>query len=76
VSKSHHSLHEIVERHAAVLDALRTHDPEAAERALRLHIEEPGEWLRAALEQESAEAEEPKTTRKSRIGRVARRGIS
>jgi DNA-binding GntR family transcriptional regulator len=48
-----------------VVDALRTHDPDAAERALRLHIEEPGEWLRAALEQESAEADEPKTTRKS-----------
>ena len=55
VSKSHHSLREIVERHAAVVDALRTHDPDAAERALRLHIEEPGEWLRAALEEEAAE---------------------
>jgi DNA-binding GntR family transcriptional regulator len=65
VSKSHHSLREIVDRHAAVVDALRTHDPDAAERALRLHIEEPGEWLRAALEQESAEADEPKSTRKS-----------
>ena len=69
VSKSHHSLREIVERHAAVVAALRTHDPDAAERALRLHIEEPGEWLRAALEQESAEADERKTTRKSRISR-------
>lgn len=69
VSKSHHSLREIVERHAAVLDALQTRDPDTAERALRLHIEEPGEWLRAALEQESVDAEEPKTTRKSRISR-------
>ena len=33
VSKSHHSLREIVERHAAVVDALRTKDPDAAERA-------------------------------------------
>ena len=56
VSKSHHSLREIVERHAAVVEALRTHDPEAAERAMRLHIEEPGQWLRAALEEEAAEA--------------------
>jgi DNA-binding GntR family transcriptional regulator len=67
VSKSHHSLSEIVERHAEVLDALRTHDPDAAERALRMHIEEPGEWLRAALEEEAAE--ERKTTRKTRAGR-------
>jgi DNA-binding GntR family transcriptional regulator len=67
VSKSHHSLPEIVERHAAVVDALRTKDPAAAERALRLHIEEPGEWLRAALEEEAAD--ERKTSRKSRIVR-------
>jgi DNA-binding GntR family transcriptional regulator len=67
VSKSHHSLREIVERHAGVMDALRTHDPDAAERALRMHIEEPGEWLRAALEEEAAE--ERKTTRKTRAGR-------
>ena len=67
VSKSHHSLREIVERHAAVVDALRTHDPDAAERALRLHIEEPGQWLRAALEQDAADNR--KITRKSRISR-------
>lgn len=69
VSKSHHSLHEIVERHTAVVEALRTRNPDAAERALRLHIEEPGEWMRAALEQESAENEERKTRRKSRVTR-------
>jgi DNA-binding GntR family transcriptional regulator len=69
VSKSHHSLHEIVERHAAVVEALRTRNPEAAELALRLHIEEPGEWLRAALEEESAEDDERKTSRKSRATR-------
>jgi DNA-binding GntR family transcriptional regulator len=67
VSKSHHSLREIVERHAPVMDALRTHDPDAAERALRMHIEEPGEWLRAALEEEAAE--ETKTSRKRRAAR-------
>ena len=67
VSKSHHSLREIVERHAAVVDALRTHDPDAAERALRLHIEEPGEWLRAALEEEAAEERKPR--RKTRVAR-------
>lgn len=69
VSKSHHSLSEIAERHASVVDALRTQDPDAAERALRLHIEEPGQWLRAALEQEAAEVEEQRITRKRRIGR-------
>jgi DNA-binding GntR family transcriptional regulator len=69
VSKSHHSLHEIVERHAVVVEALRTRNPEAAELALRMHIEEPGEWLRAALEEESAEDDERKSTRKSRVTR-------
>ena len=69
VSKSHHSLREIVERHAAVVEALRTNDPDAAEAALRMHIEEPGEWLRAALEEEAAEVEAGKQTRKSRISR-------
>ena len=69
VSKSHHSLSEIAERHAAVVDALRTQDPDAAERAMRLHIEEPGQWLRAALEQEAAEVEEQKGSRKTRVGR-------
>jgi DNA-binding GntR family transcriptional regulator len=53
VSKSHHSLSEIAERHAAVLDALRAHDPRAAEQAMRRHIEEPGEWMRAALAEEA-----------------------
>jgi GntR family transcriptional repressor for pyruvate dehydrogenase complex len=53
VSKSHHSLSEIAERHAAVLVALRAHDPSAAEQAMRRHIEEPGEWMRTALAEEA-----------------------
>jgi DNA-binding GntR family transcriptional regulator len=53
VSKSHHSLSEIAERHAVVLDALRAHDPSAAEQAMRRHIEEPGEWMRKALAEEA-----------------------
>ena len=53
VMKSHHSLSEIAERHAAVLDALRAHDPSAAEQAMRRHIEEPGQWMRAALAEEA-----------------------
>ena len=70
VSKSHHSLREIVERHASVLDALRTQDPEGAERALRMHIEEPGTWLRAALEAEAAaNANGGKSARKRRAAR-------
>lgn len=50
VSRSHHLLVEIVERHTPVLDALRARDPDAAEREMRRHIEEPGEWLRQALD--------------------------
>jgi DNA-binding GntR family transcriptional regulator len=68
VSKSHHSLSEIAERHAAVLDALRAHDPSAAERAMRRHIEEPGEWMRTALEEEAArsKAEDAQNAKKTR----------
>ena len=60
-------LKEIVERHASVLDALQTRDPDVAERAMRDHIEEPGKWLRAALEEEAAE--ERKAGRKRRVSR-------
>ena len=44
----HRSLHEITERHVPVLEALRTRDPRQAEAAIRRHIEEPGEWIRAS----------------------------
>jgi DNA-binding GntR family transcriptional regulator len=47
-SLTHRSLHEITERHVPVLEALRTRDPLKAEAAIRRHIEEPGEWIRAA----------------------------
>ena len=67
VSKSHHSLREIVERHSSVVDALRTRDPDAAERAMRFHIEEPGEWLRAALEEEAAEVDGKSTVARAAI---------
>jgi DNA-binding GntR family transcriptional regulator len=72
VSKSHHSLSEIAERHAAVLDALQTQNPDAAERSLRLHIEEPGEWLLTALEQEAAEALEVESRKSKVASRKAR----
>ncbi len=58
VSRSHHALAEIAQRHTPVLEALRARAPEAAERAMRRHIEEPGEWLRQALE-EPADAKPP-----------------
>jgi DNA-binding GntR family transcriptional regulator len=45
---THRSLHELAERHVPVLNALREHNPELAEAELRRHIEEPGEWIRAA----------------------------
>jgi DNA-binding FadR family transcriptional regulator len=39
-----------------VLDALRSRDPDRAEAAIRRHIEEPGEWIRAAHAQEPVAA--------------------
>jgi DNA-binding GntR family transcriptional regulator len=53
-SITHRSLHEIAERHGAVLEALRSGDPDRAEAAVRRHIEEPGEWIRSAHEREQA----------------------
>jgi len=53
-SITHRSLHEIAERHVAVVDALRSGDPDRAEAAIRRHIEEPGEWIRSAHHQEQA----------------------
>jgi DNA-binding GntR family transcriptional regulator len=51
---THRSLTEIGERHVPVLEALRSRDPILAEAAMRRHIEEPGDWIRAALQQERA----------------------
>jgi DNA-binding GntR family transcriptional regulator len=53
---THRSLHEIAERHVPVLAALRDRDPVRAEKEIRHHIEEPGEWIRAAaaVQQEAA----------------------
>jgi DNA-binding GntR family transcriptional regulator len=51
---THRSLAEIGERHVPVLEALRSRDPAAAEAAMRRHIEEPGDWIRAAVQQERA----------------------
>ncbi len=53
-SITHRSLHEIAERHVAVLEALRSGDPDRAEAAVRRHIEEPGEWILSAHQQERA----------------------
>jgi DNA-binding GntR family transcriptional regulator len=55
-SVTHRSLHEIAERHVAVLNALRAHDPVRAEAEIRRHIEEPGEWIRAAADLAAAQA--------------------
>ena len=51
---THRSLHEIAERHAPVLEALRARDPGLAEARIRTHIEEPGEWIRTAAREEEA----------------------
>ena len=37
-----------------MLEALQSGDPDRAEAAVRRHIEEPGEWIRSAHEQEQA----------------------
>jgi DNA-binding GntR family transcriptional regulator len=56
-SVTHRSLHELAERHTVVLDALRAHDPDRAEAAIRRHIEEPGEWILSQHKREQAGAE-------------------
>lgn len=56
-SVTHRSLHEIAARHWVVLEALRAHDPDRAEAEIRRHIEEPGEWIRAAHTQEQSAAQ-------------------
>lgn len=48
---SRRSLDELAERHVAVLDALRAHNPVAAEAAIHRHIQEPGEWVAETLRQ-------------------------
>ena len=53
---THRSLHEIAERHVPVLEALRARDAARAEAEIRKHIEEPGEWIRAARALETAPA--------------------
>jgi DNA-binding GntR family transcriptional regulator len=54
-SITHRSLHEIAERHVVVLEALRSRDPATAEAAIRRHIEEPGEWILSAHQEEQAD---------------------
>jgi len=49
---THRTLAEIGERHVPVLEALRSRDPALAETAMRRHIEEPGDWIRAAVQEE------------------------
>ena len=69
ISKSHRSLSVIAERHVLVLEALRAGDPEAAEKAMRAHIDEPGEWLRAAMEEEQAQKQKRTAPRARRAVR-------
>jgi DNA-binding GntR family transcriptional regulator len=65
VSKSHRSLAEIAERHVSVLGALQARDAPQAEAEMRRHVEEPGHWLRIALESEAAS----RSHRRARVGR-------
>jgi len=75
ISKSHRSLGVIAERHVAVLDALRSGDPDAAEKAMRVHIDEPGQWLRAAMEEEKNQKPQ-RTRRASRAKAAASRKVA
>ena len=52
---THRTLHEIGERHIPVLAALRARDPRLAEAEMRRHIEEPGDWIRHAVEAKRSE---------------------
>jgi DNA-binding GntR family transcriptional regulator len=73
VSRSNRSLEELAERHTPLIDALRAHDPIRAEAAMRRHIEEPGEWLRASLEDERATGDKTAKTDKTPPSRRIRR---
>lgn len=44
------SLSELAERHVPILNALKAHDPDAAEHAIRQHIDEVADWVAAAAE--------------------------
>jgi DNA-binding GntR family transcriptional regulator len=46
---THRTLQEIGERHMPVLEALRARDPIKAEAAMTAHIEEPGDWIKNAI---------------------------
>ncbi|CAN5383940.1 GntR family transcriptional regulator [soil metagenome] len=45
VALAHRSLMELADRHNPIIDALRNGDPDAAETAMRGHIEELGRWI-------------------------------
>ncbi len=54
MSRSHHPLLEIAERHTPVLTALQARDPDAAARARRGNSLYRGVWLKLALEAQAA----------------------
>ncbi len=73
VARSRHSMMEIADRHLPVLDALRARDPDAAERAMRQHIEEPGGWLRTSLEEDQTKQSVPAAATPRRKARTTPR---
>lgn len=69
-SVTHRSLDELAERHVPIVVALRAGDAQAAEAAMRRHIEEPGEWIRnAAPRARPAVVAAPKGTRRTKTRR-------
>jgi DNA-binding GntR family transcriptional regulator len=65
---THRTLDEIGERHLPVVAALRAHDPDRAEAAMRRHIEEPGDWIRDAAMRGQATSPKKKNKAKEAIG--------
>jgi DNA-binding FadR family transcriptional regulator len=65
---THKSLAEITERHVPLLAALKSRDPNVAEAEIRKHIEEPGQWIRAAAAQEHESAKQQAGTQAEAAG--------
>jgi DNA-binding GntR family transcriptional regulator len=64
VATTKHSLFEIAERHEPLLKALKARNPKLAERVMRHHIEEAGNWLRTDFEGARMQQGERRTARR------------
>ena len=64
VATTKHSLFEIAERHEPILKALKARNAKLAERVMRQHIEEAGNWLRTDFEAARMQQTERPTARR------------